>query len=119
MAIVLRTTPEQVAKNAEDISALKKAYIGGVDIDRVDFTDEDLSATPDFIRTLPLSSMDLNDVQSEQAHALLKDFIKKGYIIVSGNLNKMFVVGEDDLELRAQFGFYEIVLTATRYEINV
>ena len=116
---IVRTIPEQVSKNESDIKALQAAYIGGVDVAKIDFEEEDLSDSPDFISTLPDSSMDLNDVQSELARSLLLKFIKKGYIFHSGDLNKLFVVGVDDSEIRTQFGFYYIVLTATRYEISI
>lgn len=118
MITAIRTVPEQVAKNTSDIKDLQDSYIGGVDIKFIDFSVEDLSNSPDFEKTLPNSSMDLTDVQSEQAQKLLKRFVKRGYIIVAGNLNKLFVVGADEIEIRAQFGFYQISLTATRIEIN-
>ena len=118
MAIVLRTTPEQVAKNAEDISALKKAYIGGVDIDRVDFTDEDLSASPDYEKTLPDADTTMTDVEAEAAAILLKSFIKKGYIIYDGYFIKLYACKQDELSLEANFSGIAITISGLSYTIT-
>ena len=118
MATVIRTVPEQVSKNAQDIDALKKAYIGGVDVDKIDFTNEDLSSSPDYEKTLPDADATMTDVEAESAIVLLKSFIKKGYIIYNGYLIKLYACKQDELSLEANFSGIAITISGLTYTIT-
>ena len=115
---IIRTIPEQVAKNAEDIEALKRAYEGGVDVDKVDFTNESLSASPDFEATLPDDNYTMTDVEAEKAVILLKSFIKRGYIIATGFRAGLSACKLDENGLYASFFGLHISIEGLEYSIS-